>query len=59
MRLSRFFITRPIFAAVIAIVGLIPPIGFYALPATGLWVLVTSVVMAVQASREAPAVPAA
>jgi hypothetical protein len=44
------------FAALITAVALIPKIGFFALPGTGLWVLAASIVMALQARKAAPEV---
>ena len=44
-------------AALIAITGLIPPIGFFAFPATGVWILLASVALFLQA-RKADAVAA-
>ena len=38
-------------AALIAVVGLIPPIGFFALPGAGLWILLASIMLTVQASK--------
>jgi len=38
-------------AALIAVVGVIPPIGFVAFPAAGVWILLTSVTLALQAGR--------
>ena len=38
-------------AALVAVVGLIPPIGFFALPGTGLWILLASIMLTVQASK--------
>lgn len=43
-------------AALVAVVGLIPPIGFAAFPGAGLWVLLASITMAVQARNAAPEV---
>jgi hypothetical protein len=45
-------------AALIAVVGLIPPIGFFAMPATGVWILLTSITLTLQAGKAEPA-PAA
>jgi hypothetical protein len=41
-------------AAVIAVVGL-TPWGFFAMPATGVWIILTSIVLAVQAKKTAAA----
>jgi len=38
-------------AALIAVVGVIPPIGFVAFPAAGVWILLASLTMALQAGR--------
>jgi len=38
-------------AALITVVGLIPPIGFFAMPATGVWILLASITLALQASK--------
>ena len=38
-------------AALIAVVGLIPPIGWFALPASGIWILAASIVLAMQANK--------
>ena len=40
-------------AALIAVVGLIPPIGFFAFPATGVWILLASVALFLQAGKAA------
>lgn len=40
-------------AALIALVGVIPPIGFFAMPAAGAWILLTSVTLALQAGKAA------
>ncbi|MFL6089821.1 MAG: hypothetical protein ACJ71Z_06755 [Aeromicrobium sp.] len=38
-------------AGLVAIVGVIPKIGFFALPATGVWIILASITMAVEARR--------
>lgn len=38
-------------AALVAVVGLIPPIGFFALPGAGLWILLASIMLTVQAGK--------
>lgn len=42
-------------AALVAVVGLIPPIGFFALPGAGLWILLASIMLTLQASKAEPA----
>jgi hypothetical protein len=44
-------------AALIAVVGLIPPIGEFAFPAAGIWILLASIMLTLQA-RKADAPPA-
>jgi len=46
-------------AAVVAIIGVIPNFGFFAMPGAGIWIILTSIVMAVQARKAAPAGPPA
>ena len=38
-------------AALIAVVGVIPPIGFFALPGAGLWILLASIALTLQAGK--------
>jgi hypothetical protein len=38
-------------AALIAIVGVVPGIGFFAMPATGVWIIIASIVLAIQARK--------
>jgi hypothetical protein len=38
-------------AALVAVVGLIPPIGFFALPGAGLWILLASIMLTIQAGK--------
>jgi hypothetical protein len=38
-------------AALIAVVGVIPPIGFFAMPAAGGWILLTSIALTLQAGK--------
>ena len=38
-------------AALVAIIGLIPPIGHFAFPAAGVWILLASIMLTVQASK--------
>ncbi|HUS22440.1 MAG TPA: hypothetical protein VMZ66_10565 [Aeromicrobium sp.] len=38
-------------AALITVVGLIPPIGFVAFPATGVWILLASIALTLQAGK--------
>jgi hypothetical protein len=38
-------------AALVAVVGLIPPIGWVAFPAAGVWILLASIMLAVQARK--------
>jgi hypothetical protein len=38
-------------AALIAVVGVIPPIGFFAMPAAGVWILLASIALTLQAGK--------
>jgi len=40
-------------AALITVVGVIPPIGFFAMPAAGVWILLASVALFLQANKAA------
>jgi hypothetical protein len=44
-------------AALIAVVGIIPKIGFFAFPAAGVWILLASITMMVQAGKTAAGPP--
>jgi hypothetical protein len=44
-------------AALIPIVGVIPPIGLFAMPAAGVWILLTSITLALQAGKTTEPTP--